>query len=415
MELIIAQSCPSCGAEIVLGEDDRLLRCPYCDVYNYRIEDSAPRYLLPFKVPPRMDGAEMVFVPYLRFKGTVYEIGAEGVEHRIVDTTRLGIKEFALPASLGLRPQAMRLWPLVASRPGRYILQGIKADEAFAQAVTVAGLYRQRRRQPILHRAFIGETLSRIYQPCYVQGGMVYDGVGQRPLGREEWLKGYRATAVPGNASWEARFISSHCPRCSGQMEGERDSLVLGCRHCRSQWQEQGGRFAEVVATTVGTTSASARYLPFWRLTFATEGVNLRSFGDYLRFTNQPLMVGPSFDALPLRLWIPAFKLNPKSFLQVTAQLSLGQWRLPTPEERFPQEAYPVNLSAKEAVQAVKTVLAQTTVSKKLRLPQLVEMRVARPEWRLVYVPFVEQGLDLIEERSGAVVLAAALRFGRKL
>ncbi len=413
MDLVIAQSCPSCGAEISLAEDDRLVRCPYCDVYNYRVAGSAPRYLLPGRLPAGVDPAAVVHIPYLRFKGTVYEVGGEGVHHRIVDTTRLGIEENDLPPSLGLRPQAMRLLPLIASRPGSYLRQSVPREEAFNQAVAVAGLLRRRERRSLFHRAFIGETLSRIYQPCYLHGDTVFDGVVARPLGSGELFS--RHHSVAADPAWEPRFISSHCPRCSGGMDGERDTLVLRCRGCRSEWQEEGGRFVPVSSTMVPTTIRDALHLPFWRVTIATEGVRLTGFGDYLRFTNQPIAVRPAFDSLPLCLWVPAFKLNPRSFLQLAAQLTLGQWRLPAAEEGFVDEAYGVNLPAREAVQAVKTVLAHTTVSKKTSLPLLAELRIARHETRLIYVPFIVRGLDYVEEHSGAALLAAALRFGKTL
>jgi len=130
MELAVAQNCPSCGAEIVLAEDTRMLRCPYCDVNNYRLERTAPRYLLPARLPVSIAADEVLYIPYLRFKGTVYEVREGSVEHRLVDTTRLGIAAPELPASLGLRPQAMRLLPLTVSRPGRYLHRRVEVAPA---------------------------------------------------------------------------------------------------------------------------------------------------------------------------------------------------------------------------------------------------------------------------------------------
>lgn len=416
MELVVTQSCPSCGAEIVLGEEARLLRCPYCDVYNYRIEQSAPRYLLPAQLPALCPPEDVVYIPYLRFKGTVFEVRANGVDHRLVDTTRLGIKESALPVSLGLRPQAMRLLPLTASRPGRYVRQAIAGEEAFAQVVAVAELLGGEGEGPLYHRALIGETLSRIYQPCYVHGGKVYDAVVQRPLTEEgSWLARHSDTAVQGDAGWEPRFISAHCPQCSEVLGGESDSLVLHCHQCRTQWQEQGGALRALSWSTVMASSPQAAMLPFWKVSFTTEGTMLTDFGDFLRFTNQPLAPRRQNQHQPLSFIIPAFKLNPKSFLQLASQLTFGQWRLPAATDAFPENAYPVNFPAKEAVQSIKTVLAQSTVAKKMRLPLLAEMRVVGARCSLVYLPFLASGHDVIEEFTGATVLSTALRFGRKL
>lgn len=416
MDLVVSQSCPSCGAEIVLGEETRLLRCPYCDVYNYRIEQSAPRYLLPAQLPSPYAPEDVVYIPYLRFKGTVFEVRPKGVDYRLVDTTRLGIKESAVPVSLGLRPQAMRLLPLTASRPGRYVRQAIGGEEAFAQVVAVAELLGREGEGHLYHRALIGETLSRIYQPCYVHGGKVYDAVVQRPLAEgDAWLARHRDTAMQGEVGWEPRFISAHCPQCSGVLAGEGDSLVLHCQNCRTQWREQGGVLQALKWSTVMASSPHAAMLPFWKVSFTTEGTVLRDFGDFLGFTNQPFGFRRQNHDQPLAFFIPAFKLNPKSFLQLASQLTFGQGRLPTATDAFPENAYPVNFPAKEAVQAIKTVLAHNTVAKKMRLPLLAEMKVVGASCSLVYLPFLANGHDVIEEFTGATVLSAALRFGRKL
>jgi hypothetical protein len=42
-------------------------------------------------------------------------------------------------------------------------------------------------------------------------------------------------------------------------------------------------------------------------------------------------------------------------------------------------------------------------------------MRVVGAGCSLIYLPFVATGHDFIEEFTGATVLSAALRFGRKL
>ena len=415
MELVVAQNCPSCGAEIALAEDTRLLRCPYCDVNNYRLERTAPRYLLPAKLPITIPAEEVLFIPYLRFKGTVFEIRPGGVEHRLVDTTRLGIACSRLPASLGVRPQAMRLLPLTASHPGSYLRQSIAGEDAFDEALAAADIVRQDGERTLYHRALIGETLSRIYQPCYFQGNQIYDAVLQRPLAMAGELLEQKNEALPGDPSWEPRFISAHCPQCGEVLEGEGNALVLRCRSCRNLWQEREGAFVLRPSAVLGAAKGSMRLLPFWRITFATEGVEMKSFGDYLRFTNQPLRVGREHDSLPLAFLIPAFKLNPKSFLQLAAQVTLGQWRLPEACETFPDDGYPVTLPDREAMQSLKTAIATTTVAKKMRLPLLSKMQVVHPQSQLVYLGFSENGQDLIESYSGATVLAAALRYGRAL
>jgi hypothetical protein len=415
MDLTIEQSCPSCGASIVLLEDDRLIRCAYCDVNNYRLESFTSRYLLPSKQPDNISPSQLFFAPYLRFKGTVFYVREGEVRHTILDTTRLGIEEEKLPATLGLRPQAMKLLPVVASTEGTFFQQTLPTNSAFTHAAQVSDLFRDNCGKDIYHRAFIGETLSRIYQPCYLHEGVVYDAVLNRPIGLGEWLERHRDKTCSAKIGWEPKFISTICPECSGLLDGERDSLVLHCRNCESLWQENGNRFQPLAWQVVGSAERSAQYLPFWRVTFSTSGQVMKSFGDYLRFTNQPVVVDTQYDFAPLAFWVPAFKLNPKAFLQVAAQLTVSQWRIPSGNRWRLTNDHPVTLNQKEAVQAIKSILAVTTLNKSNRLPLLPEMTVVDAQCQLIFLPFIKQPHDYIQEHTSATVLAAALRFGRTL
>ncbi len=415
MDLTIEQNCPSCGAPLVVVEDDRLVRCPYCDVSNYRLESGAGRYLLRTSLPARISATDLFFVPYLRFKGSVYYVGAGEVGHKLVDTTRIGIEETAMPVSLGLRPQAMKLKPVVAGVPGAFVRQTVPTKTAFAHAAMVTELFSGKDDGPIYHRAFIGETLSRIYQPCYLHAGMVYDAVDNRILGPRSILLKHQASTDPSKVSWEPRFISTICPECGGLLAGERDSLVLRCLNCEDLWRERNKKFHPQAWLVVDSKEPAARYLPFWRLTFSTRGRVLKSFGDYLRFTNQPVVVGARYDVTPLSFWIPAFKLNPKSFLLVAAQLTVSQGRIPAGSKRQVVSDHPVTLSGEEAGQAIKSVLAATTLNKGTRLPLLPEMTIVICRCELHFLPFVKQTHDYVQEHTLTAIPAAAIRFGRML
>ncbi len=415
MDLTIEQSCPSCGASIVLFEDDRLIRCAYCDVSNYRLESAEARYLLPCKLPDYISPTQLFFIPYLRFKGTIFYITEGEIGHKIIDTTQIGINDERLPVSLGLRPQAMKLTPVVATVEGAFIQQTVPTKSAFAHAAKVTELFSGKSDKLVYHRAFIGETLSCIYQPCYLHEEIVYDAVLNKPLGPGEWLDRHRGKTCSSKISWEPQFISTICPECSSLLSGERDSIVLHCLNCESLWQEKAKKFQTLSWQVVESVDRAAQYLPFWQITFSTAGSSLQSFGDYLRFTNQPIVINEKFDCRPLAFWIPAFKLNPKAFLQVAAQLTISQWRIPAGCKRRLINSYPVSLNQQEAVQAIKSVLAVTTLNKSTRLPLLPQMTIIDAKCELVYLPFALQPQNFVQEHTSTAVLAAALRFGRKL
>lgn len=415
MELTIEQKCPSCGASIVLKEDDRVIRCMYCDVRNFRLERTAARYLLPAKFLSQHDASEIFFTPYLRFKGSIFYVQGAEVRHKIVDTSRLGIEADSMPVSLGLRPQAMRLSPVVSTVKGSFIRQTVPTKTVFAQAAMVTELFGERNDRSVYHRAFIGETISLIYQPCYLRQQTVYDAVDNQPLGNRHYFENHLVKACPSQASWEPQFISTLCPECGGPLAGERDSRVLNCPNCETFWQESGGSFHPLQWQAVESADPTARFLPFWQITFTTQGLNLQSYGDYLRLANPPVVFGDRFDATPLSFLIPAFKINPKAFLQVASQLTVAQWKLPDGRKGRITNPHPVNLGHQEAVEAIKSVLAATAANKKDRLFMLAKTVVEVRQYKLLYLPFIEQPHDLVQEHTLATVLAAALRFGRSL
>ncbi len=410
MDVTIEQSCPSCGASIVLSEDDRLIACAFCGVHNYRIAGAGSRYML----PAEDEGKQLIYVPYLRFKGSIFYVRDKEVQHKIVDTTRLGLESTLFPASLGLRPQAMRIRPVVSATPGRFFLQSIPSNTVFAQAAMVIDLFQERGDRHTYHQAFIGETLSRIYQPCYMQDEQLHDAVTRRMVGHGARLDTALKTCS-SKVAWEPRFITTLCPGCGGLLDGERDSMVLQCTNCQSLWQEQQQKFVPVPWQVMASEDRRARYLPFWRISFSAPGSGLQSFGDYLRFTNQPLAALEKYDRQPLAFWIPAFKINPKAFLQLAGQLTVAQGRIPEGQNRPVSNGYPVTLEQAEAVQALVTVLAYTTLSKEKRFPLLPKLSLENCRAALTYLPFVGQTHDLVQEHTRAALQTAALRYGRVL
>lgn len=415
MELTIEQSCPGCGAEIELHEDDRMIRCPFCEVNNYMLAQGGRRFVLPWLLPSHVTEKDLCFVPYLRFKGAIFYTSAGKVDHKLVDTTRLGLENTSLPVSLRLRPQAMKVRPVIVDIQGRFLGQTVKTKTIFADAVRITTLFSKRKDDITYHRAFIGESISRIYLPCYIHQEKLFDAVDDKVLGTAAILEKHQSNSFPGKDSWEPRFISTICPACADVLEGERDSLVLHCQNCRTFWQEQEGKFIPVKWRMIPTENANARYLPFWKITFQTTGEVLKSFGEFLRFTNQPVVVRREHDNKQLTFWIPAFKINPKAFLQTAAQLTITQLFIPEGKKDVFGNIYPVTLHWREAFEAIKSVLAATTVNKRTIYPLLPKIKVISAGYSLRYLPFTALAHDLIQEHTSVTIMSAALKYGRKL
>jgi hypothetical protein len=415
MEIKIEQSCPSCGASIIVSEDDRMIQCAFCDVYNYRIGKTGNRYVLPSVLSDQIDANQLIYIPYLRFKGSIFYVRDKEIKYKIVDTTRLALDNKFLPASLGLRPQAMKIKPVVSSTPGVFMLQSVPTRNVFDHAAMVIDLFNEQSRRETCHQAFIGETISRIYNPCYLKDDQLFDAVNNRAMGQSSIINNHLTQTCSSKVSWEPKFITTICPGCGGLLAGEPDCLVLQCKNCQSLWQEHENKFIPLKWKAVVSEEREAQYLPFWRITFSTSGCVLRTFGDYLRFTNQPLVVLEDYDKQPLVFWIPAFKINPKAFLQLASQLTVAQGRIPPGKSMQLINDYPVTLSQTEAHQAIKSVLAYSTVSKEKKFPLLPRLQVEETHCQLTYLPFIHQTHDLLQEHTLAAVQSAAIRFGRTL
>ncbi len=418
MQLTIEQSCPSCGAAIELSEDDRLIKCQFCNVNNYRAYDSGTSFVLPYNIPEGINEKEMLFVPYLRFKGLIYYVQGLEVLHKIVDTTRIAFttaKNTNFPVSLGLRPQTLKLKPVVAKVKGRFIRQTVPTREAFVHATNVFDLFNKHQSEQIYHRAFIGETLTRIYQPYFIKNDCIYDAVLARKICKISALDELKGNSFKNRRVVEPQFISTMCPGCGGLLDGESDSVVLHCSNCIKHWREEKGRFTEVDLSVAGAAVRDAELLPFWKVEFAVKEQGLESFGDYIRFTNQPVVLSHRYDGRPLFFLVPAFKMNPKAFLQVASQLTVSQLRLPEAKAPRSLKGYPVTLKQSEAVQMIKSIIAATTISREKRFPLLPALTAKDQRITLTYIPFVKKSHDFVQLDTSATIQTAALKYGRSL
>ena len=445
MEIRIEDQCPQCGAALVLQETDHLLTCRFCGVKSVIRSRGPFRYCLP---PARGSGAgeRLLHVPYLRFKGTIFLINEAGIGHKVVDTTRIGTGLAELPPSLGVRPQAMPVRRLAPRTPGRFLPLTIKASAILEKVIRLSPLRIEKRKiirrlipgsgsgdealfsydsrmetteysshDRFLHRAFIGETISLLYLPLEVQNDRVVDAVTGQPLVPFEPINVLAGQAVRFRSSWQTRFEATLCPRCGWSLEGEGDARVMTCSNCNSAWSLGKEGFTEVQWRMVSGNASTRVYLPFWRITGTIPEVGIASFADFIRRTNQPMLVRPQWQDLPMRFLVPAFKLQPKTFLRVGRQATISQWHLLASNGRVQQHLHPVTLPASEARQAIKVILAACTASRQKIFPFLPQMHLRPGAVELLYLPFADKGHDWYQPESGITVGKNVLRFGRRL
>src|SRR4030042_5358962 len=168
MGFTVEQECPQCGAPIALEETDHLIICPYCNIKNYLFAQDYFRFVL----PPKVSNRDILYAPYMRFKGEAFLCEGATIDHSIVDLTYQGSSCQQLPISLGVRPQAMKMRFVTPDAQGFFLQCALRPLDVLANvgkrtAAPAAGMPS--------HRAYIGETFSLIFLPLFVQGDSVFD------------------------------------------------------------------------------------------------------------------------------------------------------------------------------------------------------------------------------------------------
>ena len=408
MEIQVEHECPQCGAPIQFEETDRLLRCPYCDVQNFLFVRDYFRYVLPHKAP----GREIIYAPYLRFKGSVYYCQGMNINYRVVDITDTGLLFKGIPDSLGLRPQAMKMKFVEPDTEGSFLRLTLQAKDIIARA----GRFSEESSCGTLyHRAYIGETLSIIYLPLYEEKGRLFDAVLNRPIANLSKGGDTIGSAVNKNPRWMLSFIPTLCPVCGWNLKGERDSVILTCDNCYTAWEAHGGKFEQVRFFLVPAQGKNSIYLPFWKISAGIKGIEINSFADFIRFTNQPKAIKKEWETMGMSFWSPAFKIRPKIFLNLSKRLTITREQFHTEKTIKGKCLYPVTLPQAEAVQGMKLTLAGSTLNKKTILPLMPRIGFEIKKTTLVYLPFQETGQEMIQEHTKITINKNSLAFGRKL
>ena len=409
MGFTIEHECPQCGAPLELSETDRILTCPYCDVQSFLFSPGYFRYILPHRAPEK----DIIYAPYLRFRGSVLFSSETTIGHRIVDITERGVDIKGIPVSLGMRPQAMKARFAIGDIPGRFMRFSLKAIDILTRAAKLTSISEK---EELLHRAFIGETMSIFYLPLYIEGEKIYDAILNRPLADlktgEEAIDLQLVNKLPETVS----FIPTLCPKCGWTMKGERDSVVLLCDNCVTAWEIRDKKYSNIHMIISGNPGDDIVYLPFWKITAKTKGVEIETFADFVRLTNQPIILNADRGSAPMSYWSPAFKIRPNMFLNLARQFTIMQEQEYHGTDSMPSKGiYPVTLPLSEAVQALKMILASSTVMKKHVIPFLPQISFIIEEKTLVYLPFRQTRYDMINDELGVSVNRQSLEFGRTL
>lgn len=434
--------CPQCGAPAVLDEADRLFVCAFCRVRSYLTFRGAPRYRLPpvetgNDVRPGDEDSPLIYVPYWRYRGVAYFAQGVSIGQRIVDASFPAVRGLGAPFSLGLRPQAMRLRFASAGGADSPDTPDIflKPDPELIQIFRQAGLLRKAIGAHALPEdagevAFSGDGASLIYAPFRMRDRQVQDAVLNVPVS-QGYRMAERLEAVLADPARLDRvppapqFIPTLCPACGWDMQGERASRVLTCANCASAWTPKGGSLTRVACAHLpdagGASSDGLQYLPFWFIRAEVPELELRTYADFVRTANLPLVARPGWADAPFVFAVPAFRIQPTLYLRLSRQFTSARpWPelsegLPASDGPSGGTLYPVTLTAGEVLGCLKMFLAECVAVKRTIFPRLAEMAVYHAEPVLTWLPFVRQGADWTQEHAGVAVNGVSLEWGKTI
>lgn len=405
---VIEHQCPQCGAPAELSETDRLLTCGFCRVRSYLTPRGIFRYVIPHHAP---EGKEIIYYPYWRFKGMLFSCLAKRIENRFIDVSNQALESPDFPLNIGFRAQSQKLRFAAAETKGLFIKPGISFDKIFDR---VRKRFTPRPPEAVFHQEFIGETRSLIYSPFYFDPKLM-DAVTNQPVSQARPKDMPKGLLQVDRGLKPINFLAALCPECGWDLSGDSDSLVLTCENCRTAWWEKNGKLAQLETAHFHETGDDLVYLPFWRIQADVTPIRLKTYADLIKIANMPKVSKPGWDKIPFYFWNPAFKVRPQRYLTIATNVTLNQ---PT-EKAVPGHPVgtiqSVTLPLKEALESIKLNLANFIRPMASRVELLPQIDIKPRRFLLVYIPFKNTRLELIQPRLNLAVNKNVLFHARNL
>lgn len=377
----IDAACPRCGAPVVLKETESMVQCGFCKTRHAIHTHPFPCYYME-PGPKTPAGADILYVPYWRFKGMEFNLDADPPGFRIMDHSCLAVHQKGLPPSLGLRPQARPLKFVQKDVPGRFLSPEISGKNAIRQMSGQAE-----------GRVYIGETLSLLYMPFFKNQQGLCDGLTGAPLASLI----LDLPAGPNTPGQTVSFSPCLCPDCGWDLTGRTDSLVIHCSNCTSFWLIRNKKIGRVETGFSAHAEDSNILMPFWRFSVEFSRITLSSYADLIRMANIPKAVQEAHEKMPMHFYIPAFKINPKLFLRIAKQMTLAQIA-PGPAGKISgMDILSADLELEEGAQAVFPALATMATPKKDIIGILKTEKLKIKEFSLIYIAFQASGNDYVQ------------------
>jgi len=394
------------------------------------------RYLFPF---PDVIEEEVIFVPYWRFRGMHFECRTSGVKTNIIDKNFLALDKKTLPATLGIRPQSMKLKFAQKTDRARFIEPPLPFDKSSVEAqnrlsyeivtthgtrfisiaddniIEVPETKSELKEDKLYHESFVAEKASILYAPLFIRNNIIYDAILTKPISHDIDIEGLSGDTSPDD--WTIQFLPTLCPNCGWDLIAERDSCVLLCNHCNRAWEVSQGTFQPVkyAIALSDNPRQNVTYLPFWKIKVIIQGISLQSHRDLLKLANLPGITKEKQKTSDLYFWVPGFKVAPPTFLRTARQITIANPQRTLREELHDTSLHPVNVTYSEAADSLKIILTDIARNKKDLMPRLEEITITSTEALLVFHPFIDSNYEMVEPEIKCGLMKNALRWGKNL
>jgi len=452
---------------VELSEDASVFHCAFCDS---TLKPTGRNQVQSFYFPPKgkkqavqkallrtlkdkrgisatVVESHLVYAPYWRVKGMLFQWAFgrkyesstyDGPSFDYFKKLRAVAYHRTFPAfnsetfqliSIGLRAQAMRMWPFNREKMGSDALvleQEVSLKEAVKKSLQTSSplLDGGKLSLHINKTALIGEQYSLLYFPFFYflldtgtsRHQLIVDGLSHRvvkgtlPVGaltRNSNEKGLPYTPL--------NFIPFKCPNCGWDLPFQPSARIHLCTTCGKAWQEFGGRFHQVHykvwepdARVPGKNNII--YLPLWRLEVSIttpKGQCLTQKDFFALFPRPRVLDQVELETKPIHFYIPAFRIkNPVAVDKFAARLTLQQPFIPGASSTLRgQQAAPAWLPLGEAMEMAQLLLFSMTPKRAKPTQEAVKnAKIQLRHKELLFLPFFQKGIFLREVHTDLAI-----------
>jgi predicted RNA-binding Zn-ribbon protein involved in translation (DUF1610 family) len=403
---IIEHQCPRCGAPAELEETDRLFRCTFCRAGSYLSVPDFFRYTLPHRAPA---GKQLIYFPYWRFKGMLFFCVPGQMKNSFVDISQQAIASAHFPFSLGFRSQTQKL--RYAAGEGIFVKPHTTKSDLLDR---LNERFSANLPKPILLQSQIGETISLLYAPFYLESRLM-DAILNEPTASGTAEQIAPLLSQGQDPDWPIAFIATLCPQCGWDLSGERDSLALHCPNCAAVWVAKDKQLYRLETMHIPDRRETTVYLPFWRIQADVDSLALKSYADLIRAANLPKVPRPEWEELPFYFWAPAFKAPPQNFLTFATHVTVSQPREEVVAGQPQGAARGINMPLQEAVESLALILAVCLKPRQHMETKIPRLRITERHALLVYLPFQEGPHELIHTGMNLAISKNLLSHAKNL